>query len=207
MKSLLFLLLPAGLLLSCGNNDSEKTTTNSLQTPSKHSARFNNGIDSLLTKYDSLSAAFIEWDSASLNSRSADLYAQLQDLPLTNEDVLEIKKDTAAFQHLNKTWTAAKSHALAIGLEGNWETKRRKFDLLGKNLFQMLRVLQYDNGKLFLQKCPMAFNDTGTGVWVSRKKEINNPYLGKHHPTYKAGMLHCGETEEELDLTKTSEKK
>ncbi|MBS1925917.1 MAG: DUF3347 domain-containing protein [Bacteroidetes bacterium] len=58
--------------------------------------------------------------------------------------------------------------------------------------------INYEGKKLYLQHCPMAFNDTEGADWLSSSDEIINPYLGKKHPKYKAGMLHCGEIKDSV---------
>ena len=44
----------------------------------------------------------------------------------------------------------------------------------------------------------MAFGDDQAANWISNSTEIVNPYLGKRHPKYKAGMLHCGELKDSI---------
>jgi hypothetical protein len=64
-----------------------------------------------------------------------------------------------------------------------------------------MRTIRYDGGKIYLQECPMAFNETEPGVWLSSTDSIQNPYLGLHHPKYKGGMLECGATKDTLNFT------
>lgn len=45
-------------------------------------------------------------------------------------------------------------------------------------------------GEIYIQYCPMAFNDTGA-YWFASDKEIMNPYFGDV-------MLHCGEIKETI---------
>jgi len=47
----------------------------------------------------------------------------------------------------------------------------------------------------------MAFNDSDEAYWLSNSREIVNPYLGKKHPRYKAGMLACGDLTDSLDFS------
>jgi hypothetical protein len=48
----------------------------------------------------------------------------------------------------------------------------------------------------------MAFNDEEEANWLSNSSKVVNPYLGKHHPKYKAGMLHCGDVVDSVDYTR-----
>ena len=43
---------------------------------------------------------------------------------------------------------------------------------------------------LYIQHCPMAFNNTG-GDWISAEKDVVNPYFGD-------AMLHCGQVTETI---------
>ena len=56
------------------------------------------------------------------------------------------------------------------------------------------KTLGYEGKKIYWQNCPMAFGDDKPANWLSTSTEINNPYLGMHHPEFKSSMLHCGET-------------
>jgi hypothetical protein len=143
----------------------------------------------------------VNWDSAKVTLNAKLLFDKLQNMPLTEKDLGDVKKDSTAFSRVNDNWKGAKSAALFIASSADLDEKRKSFHKLSLNIFSFLRDMQYDNNKLYLQKCTMAFDDTGTGLWISKVEEINNPYLGKHHPRYKAGMLHCGENEEALDVS------
>jgi hypothetical protein len=46
------------------------------------------------------------------------------------------------------------------------------------------------NGELYVEYCPMAFDDKGAS-WLSSSKEIRNPYFGDK-------MLTCGEVKETI---------
>lgn len=78
------------------------------------------------------------------------------------------------------------------------EQKRRAFHTVSQNMYDLLRTVQYDAETVYLQECPMAFNDDETGNWLSNTADIRNPYLGLHHPRYKNGMLECGETKDSI---------
>ena len=57
----------------------------------------------------------------------------------------------------------------------------------------MITLLKKDglsNGEVYVQYCPMAFNDKGAS-WISSSKEIRNPYFGDK-------MMNCGEVKETI---------
>ena len=84
----------------------------------------------------------------------------------------------------------------------NLEEKRRGLNALTQNLYVFLKSVQYDEKKIYLQECPMAFNDTESGLWLSEVDSIRNPYLGLRHPKYGKGMLECGDNKSVIEYTK-----
>lgn len=179
------------LVVACTNED-KKASKAATPKASKNTTAFNQAIDSLMQPYYALSAAFVEWDTAAVHAQALQLNHRAA-AALGSNALKEV--DSAAVQPLTKV----AAYASMIS-EFSLDKGRDLFNRMSHELQGFLRVVQYDNQKLYLQQCPMAFNDTGTGVWISQKEEINNPYLGKKHPRYKAGMLHCGETKELLDV-------
>ena len=68
--------------------------------------------------------------------------------------------------------------------------QRDHFNTLSDNIYSLVKATGAKKGELYLQFCPMAFNDKGA-YWVSAEKQVNNPYFGDQ-------MLHCGSVKEEL---------
>ncbi|MGE5520175.1 MAG: DUF3347 domain-containing protein [Candidatus Dadabacteria bacterium] len=68
--------------------------------------------------------------------------------------------------------------------------QRSAYSKLSSQLIILLKKSAVSKGSLYVDFCPMAFNDEGA-YWVSEAKEINNPYLG-------TDMLTCGEIKETL---------
>jgi hypothetical protein len=83
--------------------------------------------------------------------------------------------------------------AAVIPTSSDLTARRRAFSKLGEHMLAMLNQTGYRASTVYVQQCPMAFNDTETASWLSDASEIVNPYLGKKHPKYSSGMLHCGE--------------
>jgi len=84
----------------------------------------------------------------------------------------------------------AKEHAEHIGKNGsNIKHQREHFDMLSKDMYELVKT--FGAGQpLYYDHCPMYNNNKGAD-WISEKKEISNPYLGKEMPT-------CGTVKEEL---------
>jgi hypothetical protein len=114
-------------------------------------------------------------------------------------DLNEIKKDTLIYETASSYQSGFKTDLdLISNSSSNMEEKRRSFHSLSQNLFDLLRTIRFDAAKVYLQECPMAFNDTESAIWLSNKSEIRNPYLGLHHPRYQSGMLNCGDVKDSL---------
>lgn len=158
---------------------------------------FNRSFDSVLNAYFAVHDAFVNWDTVKAN-RSADTLAKLiEQVPF---DLLE--EDISVVATAKNFASSMKNEASAIVSSKNIEAKRRSYNILTENLYNLLRTIQYDNGVLYHQKCPMAFNDTEEAFWLANTREVVNPYLGNKDPRYKAGMLHCGETVDSIDYRK-----
>ena len=163
------------------------------QIISKHTDAFNTSFDSLLNNYYQLTEAFVRWDSNAILQHTTSLNTQVQQLKME-----EMAKDTMSFEAALTYKTELSNNLNAIEQEKDLTAKRRNFHTLSQNLYDLLRIVKHDASKVYLQECPMAFNDTETGLWLSKSSDIRNPYLGLHHPKYKSGMLECGEVKDSL---------
>lgn len=164
---------------------------------SKHSAAFNNSIATAFADYNKLTESFVNWDSTA----SAAVAKQLiDDLGKLNLD--ELKKDSSGIYETAASFVDnAKGDAQTIATEKGIRPQREALNSLTDNFYQFLNTVKYDREKLYLQQCPMAFDDSKPGLWLSEKEEIRNPYLGLHHPTYGKGMISCGETKIKMNNT------
>ena len=164
---------------------------------SKYSPAFNHSVNSTLNAYYSLSEAFINWDSGAIRTNGAALQTALSGIAFT-----ELKKDTVIHETAMSYVEALKGDLQAIVSEPDITAKRHSFHSFSQNFYDLLRTIRFDGGKVYLQECPMAFNDTEAANWLSSTSAIRNPYLGLHHPRYKNGMLECGETKDSLQMGK-----
>ena len=79
---------------------------------------------------------------------------------------------------------------------------RQDFRMIGESIYPLLKTIHYEGKTLYWQNCPMAFGDDKGANWISNTEEIINPYLGKNHPEFKSGMLHCGEVKDSINAKK-----
>lgn len=197
MQKPFFVLLSSVFFLACHNSNSDKTASGTAEPkPSKYSAAFNQSVQSAMDVYYNLTEAFVNWDSVKATSLASVLTAKLDSVQLN-----EIKADTSLYSKAETNIANVKSDLTGMMAATGIATKRHAFNALSDHLYQFLRDVKYDRQKLYLQECPMAFNDVEPGLWLSAKESIRNPYLGLHHPYYKSGMLECGETKEIVNFT------
>ena len=112
-----------------------------------------------------LQAAFINFDTKTLSAQQQKIIADIAD--------------------------DAKEHAEHIGANGgNIAHQREHFDMLSKDMADLIKTFGNGGQTLYKDFCPM-YNKGKGGYWISETKEIKNPYLGKGMPT-------CGTMKEEI---------
>ena len=154
----------------------------------KHSAAFNSGIDSLMAAYFNTKDAFVNADSTTAKAACSKLI-----LLADSSRLSELKIDTAAiYESALMLLGDVKANAESLLTQTDLTEMRQDFRMIGESLYPLLKTIHYEGNTLYWQNCPMAFGDDNGANWVSRTKEVINPYLGKNHPTYKATMLNCG---------------
>lgn len=161
-----------------------------------HSDQFNNSVTATLNAYFDMKAAFVEADSAKAKEACRKMLLLADSIPLT-----ELKKDTAGiFLGDSLILENIKSNAKSLLLQTDITEMRKDFGVVNENLYPFLKGINYSGPILYWQNCPMAFGEDKSASWISKTEEVINPYLGRFHPEYKSGMLHCGTV---LDSIKT----
>lgn len=162
---------------------------------SKHSTAFNESIAAVINDYNAIAVNFVKWDSTASATAATALIKSLENVKLD-----ELKKDSSAIYETAVMFIEnAKGDAQTIASEKGIRPQREAFNSMTDNLYQFLNTVNYDGQTLYLQECPMAFDDTKSAIWLSQKEEIRNPYLGLYHPHYGKGMLACGETKTKIE--------
>jgi hypothetical protein len=164
---------------------------------SKNSSVFNTAFTELLSQYYSLKDALVEWDTLKADQAAYALANKADSLPLK-----QIKGDSSIV--LTAQSLAASMQGDAKGLVGDTgiEAKRRDFNMITDELYNLIRTVRYDGETIYHVRCPMAFKDSEEGYWLSNVDTVINPYLGKKHPKYKDKMLGCGEVNDSLSFAK-----
>lgn len=163
---------------------------------SKHSPAFNASVQQVLDQYFALSEALVNWEAADVNAAGEKLKSALDSLKID-----ELKSDTTGiYESALDPVSNARGSLDALLAAGDWEPRRRAFRDLSENLRLLIIVVRYDQGKLYWQECPMAFNDSEPANWLSPTENVRNPYLGTQHPKYKDEMLECGAPRDTLNF-------
>ena len=108
--------------------------------------------------------------------------AQEMNQALTIVDMTLVKNDAHLFwmEKLN----VLEAHSKKIVELMEVELQRQQFDFLSQAIIGTVKAFGVPQDVFYVQHCPMANNDRGAD-WLSREKEIRNPYFGDK-------MLTCG---------------
>jgi hypothetical protein len=177
---------------SCAGG-SEPPSGNTEARVEKPASPASSGGRVLLAAYLGLRDALVDADTL-MADRSAASLRRIAD-SLTRDTLYSAAETSRSLGNI-----MAESEGL-IG-ETGLEQRRRSFVMVGEALRDFLALSGYDATPVYVQTCPMAFKDSEKASWLSDSRDILNPYLGRRHPKYGAGMLHCGELTDSLGLTR-----
>ncbi|MFI5155145.1 MAG: DUF3347 domain-containing protein [Chitinophagales bacterium] len=163
----------------------------------KNSEQFNASFGNMMNDYYSLKDAFINWDTAKADQAATALQKSADSLPLK-----DFKGDTTLVETAQNYISSISSELKGLVGESNIEEKRKAFNMLTSEIYDLIRTVRYNGATVYHAKCPMAFGDSAEAYWLSDQRKIINPYLGKYHPSYKDKMLGCGEIVDSLDFSK-----
>ena len=134
----------------------------------------------VLASYLQMKDAYVASDAKQVSTFSKVALNKLQSI---EDDEL----GTMEKAHLSKIIQALKT----ISENNDLKNQREHFVVLNENMIPIVKNIQNIESQIFIQKCPMANNNMGA-IWMSREKEIQNPYYG-------AAMLTCGSVIEILN--------
>lgn len=187
--------------VSCSGSDKkagEDTGENHPAAAAKNTSTFNESFDKVLGSYYALKDALVDYDTTKANAASKQLAVFADSLAID-----QITNDsTGAIKETAKNYTGTISgSAQGLVAETDLVKKKREFQMISDAMYDLVRTVKYDKEKIYHQHCPMAFGEE-EAYWISNSSEIVNPYLGRQHPKYKGGMVHCGDITDSLDFSK-----
>lgn len=112
---------------------------------------------------------------------------------LTNTDAAEAKIAALAIEAGAKDMQGGSTiaaQASRITNANDIEVQRTAYYEMSKSMIDLVKKSGLKGGELYVDYCPMAFNDKGAS-WLSNNKEIRNPYFGNK-------MMKCGEIKETI---------
>jgi hypothetical protein len=164
---------------------------------SKNTSSFNMAFGALMDNYYTLKDALVDWDTVKADEAAYALARKADSLPIG-----QIRGDSDVINTARSFSASVGGDARGLVGRGNIEEKRKGFNTLTDDLYNLVRTVRYDVGVIYHDRCPMAFSDSIEGFWLSNNPKIVNPYLGNKHPTYKAKMLGCGEIVDSIEFAK-----
>lgn len=206
MKKVLLLLILVAAVVAVYFAFFNKKKDNATPTPKEepmvlktHSDAFNNSVDNVITNYLSMKDAFVNSDTAQVKAMGRLFISSLDSIPLK-----ELDKDKAAVSETAKASIEdIKANANSLLLQTDITEMRQDFNMVTQMMYpSFFKTINYEGKKLYLEHCPMAFNDTEGADWLSDNSQIMNPYLGKNHPKYHSTMLECGEVKDSVSIAK-----
>ncbi|HET6254668.1 MAG TPA: DUF3347 domain-containing protein [Puia sp.] len=197
---LIVLFIVAGLLayrLLSDKKKSQESPPDQALRISKNSGAFDMAFAGLMSDYFALKDALVDWDTLKADQAAYAVAAKADSLP-----VRLIKADTPIIETAKSLAASIVGEAKGLTGETGIDGRRRSFNMLTSEMYDLIRTVQYDGQKIYHLRCPMAFGDSAEGFWLSYTPAIVNPYMGNKHPVYKAKMIGCGEVTDSLDFEK-----
>ncbi len=175
-------------LLACNNSDKEadKVKDEPLAQSTNTSA-FSESFSVLMTNYFHLKDNLV-LSNDTLAVASANLVISSAE----KLDLSALKADSNIVSTAKMYLETIVAETKGLVGEKDIEGKRKSFQMVSDNMYDLIRTVRYDKEVVYHQYCPMAFNDAGA-YWLSRTSDIKNPYFGKK-------MLTCGEVKDSLNF-------
>ena len=138
---------------------------------------FKEQLNALVNEYIQLKDAFVATDALTAAIAAKEVLAQLEKI-----DMELVKQD--AHVYWMEQLKALKTHTKKITKSNDVEVQRKQFGFLSDALINSIEAFGTSGNALFVQHCPMAFNNEGRD-WIATEKQIKNPYFGDK-------MMKCG---------------
>lgn len=186
------IVLLAGIIAAaaCGSGDQKVKIEEVPQAPlakSANSAAFNRSFGQLLVDYYTLKDNFVSENETAIDESAGKMMMSADSLQLS-----QLKGDTNLIATARSYSQGISAELKGLKGETDLEAKRKSFQMVSDQLYDLIRTVQYDQAVVYHQFCPMAFNDQGAN-WLSSYAAIKNPYIPKK-------MITCGEVKDSIDF-------
>jgi len=176
------------LLLSCSfQNEKNQVELGKKQvalSKTTNSNAFNESFNTLLLAYFNLKDQFIaEKDSGIAQN------ARLMILVSDSLQLNQLKGDSNLINTARTFTEGISAELLGLLGENNLLSKRRSFQMVSDQLYDLIRTVQYDQIVLYHYYCSSSFDDQGA-YWISQIADGKNPYS----PKLKTPCAEIGDT-------------
>lgn len=178
------------LLIACNTVDQKASSANEpmiLAGKSIQTEAFNQSFKKVLHTYYQLKDQFIAENEPLIDTTSKLLLVSIDSLLIN-----ELKGDTIAISTARSYLDGIYSEIKGLLGEKDLDGKRKSFQMISEQLYDLIRTVRYDQEVIYHEYCPMAFNNDGAS-WLSNTSFISNPYIPKT-------MLNCGEVRDSIDF-------
>ncbi|HLI93659.1 MAG TPA: DUF3347 domain-containing protein, partial [Puia sp.] len=119
---------------------------------SKNSSSFNMAFAGLMDQYFDMKDALVNWDTAKADAAAYRVAAKADSLP-----VGRLKADSAIVKTAESLAASIDAEAKGFTAETGIEGRRRSFNMLTDELYNLIRTVRYDGQTVYHIRCPMAF--------------------------------------------------
>ncbi len=178
-------------MLSCTNKEQKASIPESKQASmakSANSSVFNRSFNELLGNYYQIKDLFVKENLAEMDHASKLLLISIDSLPLA-----DLKADTNIIATAQTYCIGISSEMKGLLGEKELESKRKAFQMISDQLYDLIRTIQYEGSVIYHFYCADAFDGQGA-YWLNNTKENSNPYLPRENPS-------CGSVKDSIFLT------
>lgn len=178
----LILLCCLVFITACSNNDEKPIVEEKPAAPltkSKNSDVFNTSFNLIINQYFNLTEAFITENDAAINTNATQILQAVDSLKIT-----ELKGDAGIAENVTSFAQTLVAELKALLAEKDLTAKRKSFHMTSEALYNLIRIVQYDQLVIYQLSTDKAFeNENGMATWLSKSKQIQNPYNPKKYIT------------------------
>ncbi len=164
-----------------GNNQSKNTGI------PIHSEVFNQSFEQLLSAYLLLKDQLVAEKDSGIAQATRALVLASDSLKIN-----ELHADSILVQTAFSYSDGISSEAQGLLGENNLLSKRRSFQMISDQLYDLIKTVQYQQKPLYRFYCNNAFEDQGA-YWISDQNKLSNPYQPNLNPI-------CGEIKDSISF-------
>lgn len=138
---------------------------------------FKEQLNALANAYIRLKDALVATDLTSAKKATPPFIAALESIPTH-------QLSGTALEYWQEQFIELESHSNLLSTSEEVAAQRKQFSFLSNSLIKAIEAFGTTGKALYVQHCPMAFNDKGAD-WLATEAAIQNPYFGDK-------MMKCG---------------